>query len=127
MNNIELEMFLAFREHINRICHSNMVKMSKAGNEYRVITHEGKTVGFLMLINGYVEGIYVMPEYRRRGLARKAVIDYIGEGGVIELLHIANGNEVAQAFWESLFLLKRINENPVDALYEVVGIREASK
>lgn len=79
-----------------------------------------KPVGFLIVIDGYVDGIYVMPEHRRKGIAKKAVMDYLKSGGVITLLHIIRTNTPALNFWKSIFVLEPENDCPVDVLYRVV-------
>ncbi len=117
----EQEMYLAFRETIDRCCFPYLSKWNVESDGYRLIMCDGKLVGFLMVIDKYVNGIYVMPEYRRKGLARKAVMQFLADGGEIETLRIVRGNQTAQAFWRSLFKLKRIDSWPTDILYRVVG------
>jgi ribosomal protein S18 acetylase RimI-like enzyme len=85
---------------------------------------ERKPVGFLIVINGYVDGIYVMPEHRRKGIAKKAVMDYLKSGGVINRLHIIRTNTPALKFWESIFVLEPENDCPVDVLYHIVRRKE---
>ena len=70
-----------------------------------------------MVIDGYVECIYVLPEYRRLGLGKKAVQDYMSSGGEIEKLHIIKTNYIAKKFWENLFSLEEIDTSPCDSLY----------
>jgi predicted acetyltransferase len=123
-DNLEQEMYLAFRETVDRLCFPDLRKWSVDSDGYRLIMYDGKPVGFLMVIDKYVNGIYVMPEHRRKGLARKAVMQFIADGGEIETLHIVRGNNTAQAFWKSLFKLKKIDSCPTDTLYRVVGLRE---
>lgn len=122
-DSLEQEMYLAFRETVDRLCFPDLRKWSVDSDGYRLIMCDGKPVGFLMVIDKYVNGIYVMPEHRRKGLARKAVMQFIADGGEIETLHIVHGNKTAQAFWKSLFKLKKIDSCPTDTLYRVVGIR----
>lgn len=86
--------------------------------------YEGEVVGFLMVIDKYIEGIYVEPEYRRKGLARKAILDYIKEGNDVEKLHIVKSNKVADRFWNSIFELHEIDRNRCDFLYCVGKVKE---
>ena len=87
---------------------------------YEVIKYEEKAAGFLMVVDGYLEGIYVKPEFRRKGLARKAVLDHID---IIQGLHIINTNETAKDFWFSILELKQKNQNPCDAYFIVKGVK----
>ena len=116
----ELQMYLDFR----KVCDTLSFPMLREWGEYRQIKCDGEVVGFLMVIEGYVEGIYVKPEYRRKGLARKAVLEFMDDGGYIDTLHIIKTNETAQKFWESIFHLVTISDCPVDTLYRVIRRRE---
>lgn len=81
-------------------------------------------VGFIIVIDGYVDGIYVIPEHRRKGIAKKAVMDYLKSGGVITRLHIIRTNTPALNFWKSIFVLEPENDCPVDVLYRVVKLHD---
>lgn len=113
-------MYLEFRKEIDTLSFPLLKKWSGSG--YVEIKKDDLIVGFLMVIENYVEGIYVKPEYRRLGLAGKAVLDYIKGGGVIERLHIVKSNKTALLFWESIFYLRKIDECPCDTLYSVTGV-----
>ena len=92
------------------------------------IIADGKTVGIIGGAVDYIDCVYVMPEYRRKGLARKAVLDYVK--GYLHYgirLHIINTNETAKKFWNSLFELKEIGSNEVDTLYEIVKVKGGSE
>lgn len=96
-------------------------------NELRIvepILYDNKTVGFICGFENYIDGVYVMPEYRRKGLAKKAVLDYVNDKLLYGVkLHIINTNNPARKFWHSLFVLKRIETNEVDTLYEIIERR----
>ena len=115
-----LSMYLMFRKEIDTI-QFHLLK-SWSGNGVVEIKHGDNVVGFLMVIERYVNGIYVIPEFRRLGLAKKAVLNYIKQGGVIETLHIVNSNSTALAFWKSIFNLELIDECPCDTYYRVVSL-----
>ena len=115
--NAELEMYLDFRKHIDTLCFHGIQK--EAGTGYHRIWCGGELAGFLMVINGYVDAIYVKPEYRRQGCGRAAVVNFLISGGHIKSLHILNNNKPAKAFWESLFDLKVENMTEIDTLYRV--------
>lgn len=124
-DNTDLNMYLDFRATVDKYCFPLLKKW--AGKNFREIKYDDKVVGFLMVIDRYVEGIYVMPEYRRQGLAKKAVQDYIRSGGIIEKLHIIKTNDVAKKFWKNLFILKEIDSCPSDSLYFVERLRKRLK
>lgn len=118
-----MSMYLDFRLCIERIMFRSLKEW--AGDGFRIIRsdEDSKPVGFLIVIDRYVSAIYVCPEYRRRGLARKAVMEYLSDGNAIDTLHIVNGNDAAKAFWDSIFVLEEIDFCPVDTLYKTVRLR----
>lgn len=115
-------MYLDFRKHIDCICFENLKKM--AGKDFFEINYNNQTVGFLMIMNGYIDAIYVLPEYRRLGLARKAVLDAWNNGVKMETLHIVNGNTLAEKFWKSIFKLSVQNSCLADTLYSIIGLQK---
>lgn len=121
-----LEMYLDFRRTLDLLCYPLLHTWSIDDGDYIKIEHENKFIGFMMIINGYVEAIYVEPAYRRKGLAKKTVVDYLHNGGNIQTLHIVKGNLPAIAFWNNIFDMHKINECPVDVLYQVDGLKEKS-
>lgn len=100
----DLEMYIAFRNELDAMEFPRMVGEPQIS--YMTIECDGFDVGFLLVNKGYVIGIYIKPEYRRRGLARDAVIEYLKNGGIINRLEILDCNIIARYFWESLFDLK---------------------
>ena len=78
-------------------------------------------VGFLMVIGSYIEGLYVEPKYRRKGLARKAVYEYVRDYGLPRRLHTVNTNKPAIQFWNTVFNLRIIEVGEIDTLWEVVS------
>lgn len=118
------EMYHAFRNEIDSYCFSLLKKWAKRTGCYRLIECDGKVVGFLMVIESYIEGIYVAPKYRKRGLAKKAVLDYMNEGNYVERLHIVNSNETAYKFWNSFLDIRPTKKNDCDTLYFIAGVKE---
>lgn len=100
----DLEMYIAFRNELDAMEFPQMVSDSQIA--YMTIECDGFEVGFLLVNKGHVIGIYVKPDYRRRGLARKAVLEYLTNGGTINRLEILDCNIIAHYFWKSLFDLK---------------------
>lgn len=121
MEDRNLQLYKQFRNEIDTLSFPLMRNMAGKDN-YREIKYDDRVVGFLIVIRGYVNGIYVEPEYRNKGLARQAVLDYLNEGGFIATLHIINTNTVAKKFWNSIFILEEIDTSPVDTLYRVLGM-----
>ncbi len=88
------------------------------------IMADGELVGMVGGFTDYIDCVYVKPEYRRKGLARNAVLKFV-EGNINYgiRLHIIKNNKVAYDFWNSIFELKEVGSNPIDALYEIVRIK----
>ena len=122
-------LFHEFRHDIDELALPTLMAMAADKGATRLLIEDNRAVGFLMVIDGYVEGIYVQPEYRRKGIARRAVLDYLRDfpfsppEEVIRTLHIVNANKAARKFWFSIFDMHKIDSNPVDKLYEVDGLK----
>lgn len=125
-----LEMYLAFRKTIDDYCFPLIKEWATKQEGFITLYDENddkskhNPVGFLIVIDGYVDGIYVIPEHRRKGIAKKAVMDYLKSGGVITRLHIIRTNTPALNFWKSIFVLEPENDCPVDVLYNVVKLHD---
>lgn len=127
-----LEMYLAFRKTIDDYCFPLIKEWATKQKGFITLYDNNdnddvakrKPVGFLIVIDGYVDGIYVMPEHRRKGIAKKAVMDYLKRGGVITRLHIIRTNTPALNFWKSIFVIEPENDCPVDVLYNVVKLHD---
>lgn len=110
-------MYHAFRNHIDELAFETIKTDHTA--DYVPIEYDGKEVGFMLVIkhNGYVEAIWVDPEYRGKGLGHKAVRDYIANGGFIGRLVVLRNNPRALKFWKSLFTLAKVTSSVSDVLY----------
>lgn len=122
-SNNELDMYLDFRKEIDVLA----FPLIKKNFDYIKIYHLGKQVGFLIVYDGYVESIYVKPEFRRLGLAKKAVLNYINQGKPITRLHILDSNRIAYKFWSSIFNLCSLDFSSVDTLYSVMLKQEGKE
>ena len=114
-------LYLAFRQELDKICVPEIIK-----NRYetRKIKYEGKTVGILCGECDYIDCIYVVPEYRRKGLARDAALEYYKDYEQYDIrLHIINSNRIAKKFWHSLFELELITKDVIDGLYRIKGVK----
>ena len=113
---------------------SDVLKWAEGMGGLRMITvpdEDGDSVvGFMAVIRGCVEALYVMPEYRRKGLARQAVESYLDENSnrvdlpvnSIHLMHTGSAAREAMQFWSKIFQTKRVQSTLVDAYYDVVGV-----
>lgn len=125
-----LEMYLAFRKTVDNYCFPLIKEWATKQKGFITLYDDNddkdkrKPVGFLIVIDGYMDGIYVKPDYRRKGIAKKAVMDYLKRGGVITRLHIIRTNTLALNFWKSIFILEPENDCPVDVLYRVIRRKE---
>lgn len=111
-----------FRKELDKMCVPLIIGEMK---RIEPIKADGKIVGMVGGFTDYIDCVYVKPEYRRRGLARQAVLKFV-EGNLDYgiRLHIINNNNVAYDFWSKIFELKKIATNAVDTLYEIVKIKE---
>lgn len=124
------ELYFAFRHEIDQNVFPLAVKEShKENSTMRLLKTKQKdgsivTAGFLFVRCGYVDSIYVIPKYRRQGIATKAIRDFLNEGGTIKALTIVKGNIEAITFWNSVFKLSFINGDDVESNFSVIGINE---
>lgn len=118
-------MYRAFRNELDKICVPDILKCEKT----RYIICDGQKVGILCTRDergdDYIDCVYILPEYRQKGLAKEAVLDWWKtHKGKNVRLHIINKNKVAYKFWTSLFDLEEIEWNFVDALYRIKGVKQ---
>ena len=116
----DTEMFLKFRKEIDTMA----FPLLQEYGDFVPIIYDNQKVGFLLVIDGYVEGIWVKPEYRRKGLAKKAVLDYINNGGKINILDVVITNEGADKFWNSVFEMDSVCTTFCDKRYRVLGVKQ---
>ena len=117
-----IDLYKSFRTELDDMCVPLIIDELRI---IRPIIADGNVVGMIGGFADYIDCLYVLPEYRRRGLARKAVLEYVeGKFSYGIRLHIINNNEVAKKFWNSLFIMTEVCSNHVDTLYEIVGVRK---
>lgn len=116
-----IELYKAFRQELDEMCVPGIVDDLKI---FEPIIADGKLVGMCAGFTDYIDCLYVLPEYRRKGLAKKTVLKFV-EGNLDYgiRLHIINNNEVAFKFWNSVFELNQIGTNPIDTLFEIKSIK----
>lgn len=121
-NNDRVQLYSSFRKELDEICIPLIFQEEKI--EVTDIIYKNKNVGIFCVYPRYIDCIYVLPEYRGKGLASKTVKEWAKNKNVIGTqLHIINNNEVAKQFWGSLFELEEIIGSSVDTLYEITGVK----
>lgn len=113
-----VEMYSKFRQELDKMCIPLIL-----GNVWiERIYYKDKMVGMLCANEQYIDCVYIEPEYRNKGLAKKKVLEWYEKHKNSPFgikLHIINNNEVAKKFWNSLFELTELDRNRVDTLYEI--------
>lgn len=120
LNTHEREMYFRFRNEIDSYVLPILIEN---GAIFKRIEVRKQLVGYLMVIDGYIDGLFVLPSYRREGLGKKAVMEYIQDYGLPERLHIVNTNKVAKKFWHSIFKMRMLEKNEIDTLWEIEGLK----
>lgn len=122
---VYIDLYKSFREELDEMCIPLIIDELP---HIEPIRTDGKIVGMVAGSDSYIDCVYIKPNYRRKGLARKAVLGFVnGKIDKVIRLHIINDNDVAYDFWNNLFELKEIGRNVVDTLYEIVKIKEERK
>lgn len=119
----ECEMYVKFRTEIETMYAPHIINECQTVR----ISNDEKEIGILMVKDGYIIGLYILPEHRRKGYGRKAVIDYIKKYGMLKDLTILNSNLTAKAFWESIFELEPIKINSIDTYFGIKALKEAEQ
>lgn len=120
LNTHEREMYFRFRNEIDSYVLPILIEN---GAIFKRIEVRKQLVGYLMVIDGYIDGLFVSPGYRRQGLGKKAVMEYIQDYGLPKSLHIVNTNKVAKKFWHSIFNMRMLEKNEIDTLWEIEGLK----
>lgn len=120
-----IDLYKAFRKELDEMCIPLIIDELR---RIEPIKADGKIVGMVGGFTDYIDCVYVKPEYRRKGLAKQAVLKFV-EGNLNYgiRLHIINDNDIAYDFWSKIFELKEIGCNEVDTLYEIVKIKGERK
>ena len=121
----KITLYREFRNELDKICVPEILKCETT----KYIMCDGRKVGILCTRDDewgkYIDCVYIIPEYRRKGLAKSAVMEwYRKHRGKNVRLHIINQNKGAYKFWTSLFDLEELEWNFVDALYRIKGVRQ---
>ncbi len=120
LNTHERELYFRFRNEIDSYVLPILIEN---GAIFKRIEVRKQLVGYLMVIDGYIDGLFVSPGYRREGLGKKAVMEYIQDYGLPKSLHIVNTNKVAKKFWHSIFKMRMLEKNEIDTLWEIEGLK----
>lgn len=117
MQNEDLRMYLEFRHHIDALYFPNLASKCNIIRAYE----KNKQVGILITEGGYIHAIWMDPEYRGQGKARKMVYEYIDKYGLPERLCIIDNNNVAKKFWNNIFKLTELDHSHNETLYRIDG------
>ena len=116
-----IELYLQFRRELDKICVPEILKL----NQPKLIKKDNEVVGLLCASPDYIDCIYILPEHRRKGIAKETLVEHWNENKNYDMrLHIINNNEPALKFWNSIFKIVNLGENEIDTLYRIVGVRE---
>ena len=119
-----LALFLAYAKEINEMAgwgYKSPADYLAWFNEYLgrsyITWHDiecgGKKVGFYIIgqapechpdADYYIIQMYVKKEYRRRGLGKKAILDFISNHSGVYFLEIITNNATAHLFWADVFM-----------------------
>lgn len=121
----ETEIYMAFRKEIDSMIVESLLRAS----DVKLIKESDTVVGMMVLQNDgeYIDCLYILPEYRRKGIAEKFVRNYIEENKMPSELHIVHNNGPAKHFWNKVFDLEPIMTNEIDSLYSIKGVRAVGK
>lgn len=117
----DCELYIKFRTEIETMYAPYVLAEC---DEVISITDNDTIVGLLCVKDKYIQGLYILPEHRKRGYGKKAIIDYIKQYGMLKDLTILNTNHVAKAFWDSLFELEAIETNKIDTYYKITALKK---
>ena len=118
-------LYAKFRRELDAICIPEILKCVDA---IKISSETGETVGMMCVAdeNGwlYIDCLYIIPEYRQKGYAKAAVLDFYRKNRLREIrLHIIRKNLGARKFWNKIFDLECIERNAIDRLYMIKGLR----
>lgn len=119
-------LYLNFRQELDKMIVNQIINECMQSGEFVKIESDNKVVGFLSIKGAnYIDGIYVLPEYRGKGIATTTVRDYLKRSGLLHYsLHIIKRNKTANDFWGKIFPSDKWDwkveaEDDIDVLWEV--------
>lgn len=120
-----IKLYSEFRKELDKICIPEILGCVET---IKIRNVTGEAVGIMCVAYTagwkYIDCLYILPGYRRMGIAKAAVLDFFKENKYWEIrLHILNKNRPAKKFWNSIFDLERMEENGIDTLYMIKGLK----
>ena len=122
--NTNINMYIKFRTEIEEMYAPYVLNQCDV---IEIFNEKNKKIGILCVDDKYIDGLYILPEYRNKGYATKAVMDYIKKYGTPEDLTILNTNTPALNFWTSIFDLTPIENNGIDTYYCINGLKNKNE
>ncbi|MCO5081378.1 MAG: GNAT family N-acetyltransferase [Rhizobiaceae bacterium] len=80
--------------------------------EITVADNDGEAVGFIALLDGFIGGLFVSPQFHRLGIGKQLVKDAASRKGELEV-EVYRENPRALAFYGSLGF-REVGEKPLD-------------
>lgn len=117
----DYELYVKFRTEIEAMYAPHV--LAECDEVIRIMDKDN-VVGLLCVKDKYIQGLYILPEHRKKGHGRKAILNYIKRFGMLKDLTILNTNHIAKAFWNSLFELEEVKANNIDTYYRIKALKK---
>lgn len=117
-----IELYKAFRKELDPMWLPDFFSSKMQAID---LTYNGKAVGIFCVYRNLIDCLYVLPEYRRKGIAERAVRRWAeGEKKYYgKVVYIVHANKSAYKFWNKIFELKEIQRDKVEAVYRIEGYK----
>jgi len=112
----ELDAYLEFRKEIDTMFYP---KYSKRCDVSTKKDEHGNVIALLIVENGYIDGLWVAPNHRGKGIGYELIIQHCLDYEMPITLRILHNNKRALEFWNKVFKLRVLETNPYDSLYAI--------
>lgn len=115
-------LYLECRKELDKICVPEIIKCCEI-----IPIGKDAEMGIMCVAHQewweYIDCLYIRPEYRRQGIAKKTVLEWYKKQENPVRLHIINNNKPALEFWNSIFELLEMESNDIDTLYCIKKVK----